>query len=65
MAIDDDELYVAIDGPITDAALAEIRAEAGKNILLVISPSNDIDMVIDRAYSAVARHRAVHTSARR
>ncbi len=53
MAITDDELYVAIDGPISDAALAELRAAAGMNILLVISPTSDIDKVIDRAYSAL------------
>jgi type IV pilus assembly protein PilB len=53
MAIDDDELYVAIDGPISDAALGELRSTAGMNILLVISPTSDIDMVIDRAYSAL------------
>jgi type IV pilus assembly protein PilB len=53
MAIDDDELYVAIDGPISDVALGELRSTADMNILLVISPTNDIDMVIDRAYSAL------------
>ena len=53
MAIDEDQLYVAIDGPISDAALAELRAAADMKILLVISPTSDIDMVIDRAYSAL------------
>jgi type IV pilus assembly protein PilB len=53
MAIDEDQLYVAIDGPIDDAALAELRNAAGMNVLLVISPTSDIDMVIDRAYSAL------------
>jgi type IV pilus assembly protein PilB len=53
MAIDDDELYVAIDGPISDTALGELRSTADMNILLVISPTSDIDMVIDRAYSAL------------
>jgi type IV pilus assembly protein PilB len=53
MAIDEDQLYVAIDGPITDATLAELSAAAGMKVLLVISPTTDIDMVIDRAYSAL------------
>jgi type IV pilus assembly protein PilB len=53
MAIDEDELYVAIDGPISEAALEELSATAGTKILLVISPTTDIDMVIDRAYSAL------------
>ena len=39
MAIDEDQLYVAIDGPISDAALAELRAAAGHEVLLVISPT--------------------------
>jgi len=53
MAISDGDLYVAIDGPISDSALAELRAVADMHVLLVISPSSDIDHVIDRSYSAL------------
>jgi type IV pilus assembly protein PilB len=54
MAIADDQLYVAVDGPISDAALNQIRSSAAMKVLLVISPTSDIDTVIDRAYSALA-----------
>src|SRR5215207_3423716 len=53
MAVSDGELYVAIDGPISEAALAELRGASDHHILLVISPSSDIDTVIDRSYSAL------------
>jgi type IV pilus assembly protein PilB len=53
MAISDGDLYVAVDGPISDSALSELRAAAGMHVLLVISPSSDIDTVIDRSYSAL------------
>ena len=53
MALADDELYVAIDGPIADSVLTELRETAGVHVLLVISPASDIDTVIDRSYSAL------------
>jgi type IV pilus assembly protein PilB len=53
MAVADGELYVAIDGPIADSVLTELRDAAGMHVLLVISPSSDIDRVIDGSYSAL------------
>ena len=53
MALADGELYVAIDGPIPDTVLTELRETAGVHVLLVISPTTDIDTVIDRSYSAL------------
>src|SRR5690349_5297822 len=53
MALADGELYVAIDGPIPDSVLTELRETAGVHVLLVISPKSDIDTVIDRSYSAL------------